>query len=174
VSKRRRRSGRRGRAGRSIGVEPPFWHDPSALDAEIVAFEDDPDAVRLTVNVSVVVRVTREKVLDRFAQDVFAARRDALAGADFAPLAYLAACDEGLDDVHGGPAGQLRFLIDPDAIIAGIPGVGVEGARMVIEKTPAEVVRQLREGHAFFNETDDELPRASARAEPWDPQDPPF
>jgi hypothetical protein len=39
-----------------------------------------PGAVRLTVSVSVVVRVTREKVLDRFAHELFVARRDALAG----------------------------------------------------------------------------------------------
>jgi alkanesulfonate monooxygenase SsuD/methylene tetrahydromethanopterin reductase-like flavin-dependent oxidoreductase (luciferase family) len=136
--------------------------------------EDDPDAVRLTVNVSVVVRVTREKVLDRFAQDVFAARRDALAASDFAPLAYQAACDEGLDDVNGGPAGQLGFLIDPGAIIEGIPGVGVEDARMVIEKTPAEVVRQLREDHGFLEEPDDERQQAPVGGEPTDPQDLPF
>jgi hypothetical protein len=136
--------------------------------------EDDPDAVRLTVNVSVVVRVTREKVLDRFAQEVFAARRDALAPSDFAPLAYQAACDEGLDDVNGGPATQLGFLIDPGVIVEGIPGVGVEDARMVIEKTSAEVVRQLREGHGFVEEPDDEPPRAPAGGEPPDPKDLPF
>ena len=136
--------------------------------------EDDPDAVRLTVNVSVVVRVTREKVLDRFAQDVFAARRDALVASDFAPLAYQAACDEGLDDVNGGPAGQLRFLIDPGAIVAGIPGVGVEDVRMVIEMTPAEVVRQLHESYGFLEEPDDEPPQALTGGEPSDPQDLPF
>jgi alkanesulfonate monooxygenase SsuD/methylene tetrahydromethanopterin reductase-like flavin-dependent oxidoreductase (luciferase family) len=136
--------------------------------------EDDPDAVRLTVNVSVVVRVTREKVLDRFAQDVFAAGVDALVASDFAPLAYQAACDEGLDDVNGGPAGQLGFLIDPGAIIAGIPGVGVEDARMAIEKTPAEVVRQLREDHGFLEEPDDEPQQAPVGGEPTDPQDLPF
>jgi hypothetical protein len=118
--------------------------------------------------------VTREKVLDRFAQDVFAARRDALMLSDFAPLAYQAACDEGLDDVNGGSAGQLGFLIDPGAIVAGIPGVGVEDARMVIEMTPAEVVRQLREDHGFLEEPDDEPPQAPPGAEPSDPQDLPF
>jgi alkanesulfonate monooxygenase SsuD/methylene tetrahydromethanopterin reductase-like flavin-dependent oxidoreductase (luciferase family) len=130
------------------------------LDAEIVMLEDDPDAVRLTVNVSVVVRVTREKALDRFARDVFAARRDALVASDFAPLAYQSACEEGLGDVHGGPVGQLRFLIDPGAIVGGIPGVGVEDACMVIEETSAEVVRQVREDHGFGEEPDDEPPRA--------------
>jgi hypothetical protein len=45
---------------------------------------------------------------------------------------------------------------------------------MVIEKTPAGVVRQLREDHGFLDEPDDEPPPASAGAEPWDPQDPPF
>jgi hypothetical protein len=85
---------------------PPGWRDPSALDAEIVALEDDPQALRLTVTGSVVVGVTREKVLGRFAQETFAARRDALAPSDFAPLAYQAACDEGLEDVTGGPADQ--------------------------------------------------------------------
>lgn len=160
--------------GRSAGVEPPFWRDDSALDAEIVALEDAPDAVRLTVNLSVVVRVTREKALSRFAQEVLAARQDALVPSDFAPLAYQAACDEGLDDVNGDPAGQLGFLIDPGVIVAGIPGVGVEDARMVIEKTPAEVVRQLREDHGFLDEPDDEPPQAPASAESSDPQDLPF
>jgi hypothetical protein len=172
--RRRRRSSGRGRAGRSVGAAPPFWRDHSGLDAQIVALEDAPDAVWLTVNVSVVVRVTREKVLDRFAQEVFAARRDALVPSDFAPLAYQAACDEGLDDVNGGPAGQLRFLIDPGVIVAGIPGVGVEGARMVIETTPVQVVRQLREDHGFGEEPDDEPPQAPTDGEPSDPQDLPF
>jgi hypothetical protein len=128
------------------------------VDAEIVALEDDPDALRLTVTVQVVVRVTREKVLDRFAREVFAARQDALVPEDFAPLAYQAACDEGLDHVTGGPAGQLGFLIDPGAIVAGIPGVGVEDARMMIERTPPDVVRQLRADHGFLEEFDDAEP----------------
>jgi hypothetical protein len=174
VSGRRRRPGKRGRAGRSADDAPPFWRGESALDAEIVALEDDPDAMRLTVSVSVVVRVTREKVLDRFAREVFAARRDALVPEDFAPLAYQAVCDEGLDDVAGGPTGQLRFLIDPGAIVAGIPGVGVEDTRIEIEKTPAEVVRQLREDHGFLEEPDDEPPRRPASPEPPDLQDLPF
>lgn len=136
--------------------------------------EDDPDALRLTVNVSVVIRVTREKVLDRFARETFAAQREALAFSDFAPLAYQAACDEGLDDVTGGPAGQLEFLIDPGAIVADIPGVGVEDARMMIEKTPAKVVRQLREDHGFLDEPDDEPPPVRTGDEPLNLQDPPF
>jgi alkanesulfonate monooxygenase SsuD/methylene tetrahydromethanopterin reductase-like flavin-dependent oxidoreductase (luciferase family) len=92
-----------------------LWRDESALDAEIVALEDDPEAIRVTVSVSVVVRVTREKVLDRFAREVFDARRAALSADDFTPLAYEAVWDEGLDDVTGGPTGQLRFLVDPAA-----------------------------------------------------------
>lgn len=120
------------------------------------------------------VRVTREKVLDRFAREVFAARRDALSPDDFAPLAYLAACEVGLDDITGGPAGQLRFLIDPAAVVAGIPGVGVENARIVIEETPAEVVRQLREDHGFLEQPDDEPPWGPAGAEPADAEDLPF
>jgi alkanesulfonate monooxygenase SsuD/methylene tetrahydromethanopterin reductase-like flavin-dependent oxidoreductase (luciferase family) len=174
VSRRRRRRGKRGRAGGSAGGAPAFWCEESALDAEIVALEDDPDAMRVTVSVSVVVRVTREKVLDRFAREVFAARRDALSPDDFAPLAYQAACEEGLDDVIGGPAGQLRFLMDPGAIVAGIPGVGVEDTRIVIEKTPAEVVRQLREDHGFCEDPDDEPPWHPAGAEPQDLQDLPL
>ena len=174
VSGRRRRPGKRSRAGRSAGGAPAFWHDESALDAEIVALEDDPDALRLTVSVSVVVRVTREKVLDRFVREVLAARRDALSSDDFAPLAYLAACDEGLDDVTGGPAGQLQFLINPGAIVAGIPGVGVEDTRIAIEKTPTEVVRQLRQDHGFFDEPDDEPRWEPAGAESPDSQDLPF
>lgn len=130
--------------------------------------------MRLTVSVSVVVRVTREKVLDRFAREVSAARRDALSPDDFAPLAYLAVCDEGLDDVTGGPTGQLRFLIDAGAIVAGIPGVGVEDARIEIEKTPPEVVRRLREDHGFLEEPEDEPSRKPASAEPPDLQDLPF
>jgi hypothetical protein len=137
--------------------------------------EDDPDAMRLTVSVSVVVRVTREKVLDRFARDVFAARRDALSPDCFAPLAYQGVCDEGLDDVTGGPTGQLRFLIDPGAIVVGIPGVGVEDASFEIERTPAEVVRQLREDHGFLESADDDEPlRKPASAEPPDLPDLPF
>jgi hypothetical protein len=109
--------------------------------------------------------------LDRLAREVLAARRDALSADDFAPLAYQAACDEGLDDGTGGSAGQLRFLIDPCAIVAGIPGVGVEDVRIVIEKTPAEVVRRLREEHAFLEEPDDEPPWEPAGAELPDRQD---
>lgn len=171
MSGRRRRSGRRGRAGRSADTAPLFWRDESALDAEIVALEDDQDALRLTVSVSVVVRVTRAEVLDRFAREVLVARRDALSPDDFAPLAYQAVCDEGSDDVTGGPAGQLRFLIDPGAIVAGIPGVGVEDARIVIEKTPTEVVRRLREQHGFLEEPDDEPPWEPAGVELPDGQD---
>lgn len=152
------------------------------MDAEIVALEDDPDAMRVTVNVSVVVRVTRARVLDRFAREVFAARGDALLPDDFAPLAYRAACEDGLDDATGGPAGQLRFLIDPGAIVAGIPGVGVEDAHIVIEATPTEVVRRLREEHGFLEEWDeepddepgDESPWEPSGAEPLDRPDPPF
>ena len=170
MSGRRRRPGKRSRAGRSAGGAPPPWYDESALDAEIAVLEDDPAAMRVTVTVSVVVRVTREKVLDRFAREVFAARRDALSPDDFAPLAYQAACQDGLDDVSGGPAGQLRFLIDPGAVIAGIPGVGVEDCSIVIEKTPTEVVRRLREEHGFLEEPD-ESPREPAGAEPSDRPD---
>ena len=68
-------------------MPPRPWHDWGESDAEIAAFEDDPDALRLTITVSLVVRVTREKVLDRFAREVFAARREVLDAADFAPLA---------------------------------------------------------------------------------------
>ena len=173
VSGCRRRPGKRRRAGRAAGGAPPFWYDESALDAEIAALEDDPDAMRVTVNVSVVVRVTRAKVLERFAEDVFAARGEALSSDDFAPLAYQAVCEEGLDDVTGGPAGQLRFLIDPGAIVAGIPGVAVEDARIVIERTPVEVVHRLRKEHGFLEEHD-ESPREPAGAEPPDRPDPPF
>jgi hypothetical protein len=155
-------------------VAPASCHDESALDAEIVAREDDPDALRLTVSVSVVVRVTREKVLDRFAREVFAARRDALSPDDFAPLAYLAACEDGLDDVTSDPAAQLRFLLDPGGIVAGIRGVGVEDTRIAIEKTPTEIFRQLRQDHRFLEEADDEPPWRPAGAEPPDPQDLPF
>jgi hypothetical protein len=172
--RRRRRSGQRGNAGRAAGGAPSFLSYPSAVDAEIVSLEDDSDAARLTVTVSAVVRVTREQVLDRFAREVFAARRDALSPEDFAPLAYQAACDAGLEDITGGPAGQLRFLIDPGAIVAGIPGVGVEDTRMMIEKTLAEVVRRLREDHGFLEEPDGEPPRQPAGAEPTDPPDLPF
>jgi hypothetical protein len=101
VSGRRRGPGRRRRAGRSTGA-PPFGYDESALDAEIAALEDDPDAMRVTVNVSVVVRATRERVLDRFAREVWAARRESLSPDDFAPLAYQAACEDGFDDITGG------------------------------------------------------------------------
>jgi hypothetical protein len=174
VSGRRRGQGKRRRAGRSTGGPPPFWYDESALDAETAALEDDPDAMRVTVTMSVVVRVTREKVLDRFAREVWAARREALSPEDFAPLAYQAACEDGLDDITDGPAGQLRFLIDPGAIVAGIPGVGVEDARIVIEKTPTEVVRRLREEHGFLDEPDDESPWEPASTESSDGADPPF
>jgi hypothetical protein len=78
------------------------------------------------------------------------------------------------EDVTGGPTGQLRFLIDSAAIVAGIPGVGVEDARIVIEKTPAEVVRQLREERGFLEEPNDEPPCKPASAEPPDPADLPF
>jgi len=128
----------------------------------------------VTLNVSVAVRVTREKVLDRFAREAFAARREALSPSDFAPLAYQAACEEGLDDVNRGPAGQLEFLIDPGAIVAGIPGVGVEGARMVIERTPAEVVRRLRVDHRLLEEPGGEPPQEPAGAESSDRRDLPF
>jgi hypothetical protein len=56
------------RAANSRGLTPvpaaaPSCHGPS--DDEIAAFEDDPDGLRLTVTVGLVVRVTRAKVLDR-------------------------------------------------------------------------------------------------------------
>ena len=64
--------------------------------------------------------------------------------------------------------------MDPGAIVAGIPGVGVEDTRIVIEKTPAEVVRKLREDHGLLEDRDDEPPWKPAGAEPPDLQDLPF
>jgi hypothetical protein len=71
------------------------------------------------------------------------------------PLAVQAAWGEKLDDATGGPAGQLGFLIDLGAIVAGFPGVGVEDVCVVIERTPAQVVRQLCADHGFLEEADD-------------------
>lgn len=148
-------------------MPPRPWHDWGESDAEIAAFEDDPDALRLTITVSLVVRVTREKVLDRFAREVFAARREVLDAADFAPLAYQAACQEGWDDAAGGPEGQISYLVDPEAVVSHIPGVAVEDASMVIERTPLEVVRRLRENHGFLEQPGDGMVDEATGEEPF-------
>jgi hypothetical protein len=50
----------------------------------------------------------------------------------------------------------------------------VEAGRIVIEKTPTEVVRRLREDHGFLDELDDESTWEPASTEPPDRPDPPF
>jgi hypothetical protein len=168
MARRRRRSGRRAtERGSQPWVPPRPWHDWGESDAEIAAFEDDPDALRLTITVSLVVRVTREKVLDRFAREVFAAHREVLDAADFAPLAYQAACQEGWDDVAGGPEGRISYLVDPEAVVSDIPGIAVEDASMVIERTPLEVVRRLRENHGFLEQPGDGMMDEATGDEPF-------
>ena len=113
-------------------------------DDEFAGFEDDPDATRLTIAVELVVRVTRPKVLKRFAAETQAAMAQAIGPEGFGPLAYMAACHEGLDEIADGPAGQLRWLVTPGGVISGIPGVAVEAEAMTIVATPADVVAALR------------------------------
>jgi len=117
--------------------------------------DDDPEALRLTVTVRLVVRVTRATVLDRYAAEVLRARAESLDPEGFAPLAYAAACTEGRDESTDGPAGQVGCLADPGAVVAGIPGLAVEDAAMAIERTPAEVVRRLRADRGFLEHPED-------------------
>ena len=141
---------RRGRAKRhrdsQFGPPPPPWYERGPVDDdEIAGFEDDPDATRLTIAVELVVRVTRPKVLERFAAETQAAMAQAIGPEGFGPLAYIAACHEGLDEIADGPAGQLRWLATPGGVISGIPGVAVDAEAMTIAATPPDVVATLRE-----------------------------
>ncbi len=140
---------RRGRARRHRHVEfgPALpWHERGpADDDEIAAFDDDRDAIRLTIAVELVVRVTRPQVLQRFAAETQAATAQSIGPDGFGPLAYLAVCQEGLDEIADGPAGQLRYLASPGCVISGIPGVAAEAATMTITATPPEVTAALRE-----------------------------
>jgi len=105
--------------------------------------------------VRLVVRVTRARVLDRYAAEVLRARADSLDPEGFAPLAYAAACTGGPDEATDSPAGQVGYLADPGAVVAGIPGIAVEDAAMAIERTPAEVVRRLRAARGFLERAED-------------------
>jgi hypothetical protein len=67
----------------------------------------------------------------------------------------------------------LAFLVDPGAIVAGIPGVAVEDARMMIEPTPCEVVRRLRADHGFLARPDNAPMRSGPDDEPSDLDDEP-
>jgi hypothetical protein len=140
---------RRGRAERHRHVEfgpaLPWYERGPADDDEIATFEDDPDAIRLTIAVELVVQVTRPQVLKRFAAETQAATAQSIGPDGFGPLAYLAVCQEGLDEIAGGPAGQLRYLASPGGVISGIPGVAVEAEAMTITATPPEVTAALRE-----------------------------
>jgi hypothetical protein len=89
--------------------------------------------------------VTRPQVLERFADEAQAATAQSIGPDGFGPLAYLAVCQEGLDEIAAGPAGQLRYLASPGGVISGIPGVAVEAGTMTIAATPPEVVAALRE-----------------------------
>jgi hypothetical protein len=91
------------------------WCERGPCDAEIAAFDDDPDALRLTATVSLVVRATRPKALDRFAGG-FRAGGDGPTRRASRHWPTRRACQEGLDEIESGPAGQLGYL-------AGIPGV---------------------------------------------------
>jgi hypothetical protein len=158
VSTKRSRSKKRGnKRQQDPWPQARPWHERGPSDDEIAAFDDDPDGLRLTVTMSLVVRVTRPKVLDRFTREVLRARAEALDPADFAPLAYLAACQEGQDEVGSGPAGQVGYLADPAAVVAGIPGLAVEDAAMSIEPTPAEAVLRIRADLGFLEQPDDDM-----------------
>lgn len=110
---------------------------------------DDPEGLRLTVNVSLVVRVTRAKVLQRYASEKFHMWHAAIGPEGFTPGAHEAPHPEGLDTITAGPSGQLRYLSDPGAVVAGIPGVAVENSAMTVEVTPEWVVQRLREVRGF-------------------------
>src|ERR1019366_6527997 len=65
-----------------------------------------------------------------FAAETQAATAQSIGPDGFGPLAYLAVCQEGLDEIADGPAGQLRYLASPGCVISGIPGVAAEAATM--------------------------------------------
>jgi len=90
--------------------------------------------------------VTRPPVLQRFAAEAQAATAQAIGLDGLGPLVCLAVCQEGLDEIAGGPAGQLRYLVSPGGVISGIPGVAVEAETMTIAATPPEVTAALRAG----------------------------
>jgi hypothetical protein len=147
---------RRGRARQQyhavLGPALPLYERGPADDDEIATSGDDPDALRLTIAVELVVRVTRPQALGRFAAETQAATAQSIGPDGFGPLAYHAVCQEGLDAIAGGPAGQLRYLASPGGVISGIPGVAVEAETMTITGTPPEVVAALREdrfGHVL-------------------------
>jgi len=144
VSRKRRGRARRHRHA-EFGPALPWYERGPAGDDEIAAFDDDRDAVRLTIAVELVVRVTRPQVLQRFAAEARAATAQAIGPDGFGPLACRAVCQEGLDEIAGGPAGQLRYLASPGGVISGIPGVAVEAEAMTIAATPPEVVAAVRE-----------------------------
>ena len=102
------------------------------------------------------VRVTRDKVLDRFAREAFAARRDALVPSDFAPLAYQAACDEGLDDVTGGPAGQFGVPGRPECDRSGYPGYPGYPFNRARATKPDRALRSRLGGRARRDQGDDD------------------
>lgn len=135
-----------------LGPALPLHERGPADDDEIATSGDDPDALRLTIAVELVVRVTRPRALGRFAAGTQAATAQSTGPDGFGPLAYHAVRQEGLDEIAGGPAGQLRYLASPGGVISGIPGVAVEAETMTITSTPPEVIAALREdrfGHVL-------------------------
>lgn len=155
---------RRGRARRQRPVEfgpAPPWYERGPVDEdEIATFDDDPDAIRLTIAVELVVRVTRPQVLRSFAAEAQAVTAQSIGPDGFSPLAYYAVCQEGLDEIAGGPAGQLRYLASPGGVVSGVPGVAVEAETMTITRTPPEVIGALREDRSGH------VPEASGEPDP--------
>jgi hypothetical protein len=147
----------------------PAWYERGPADDEIATFEDDPDGVRLTIELELVVRVTRPKVLRRFAAETQAAMAGAIDPEGFGHLAYLAVTQEGLDEIAEGPAGQLRYLVRAGDVLSGIPGVAIEAESMSIAATRPEVIEALREelfGDALegFDEGDSDTEQDEAAA----------
>jgi hypothetical protein len=51
---------------------------------------------------------------------------------------------EGLDEITGGPAGQLRFLLNASDMSGGIRGIAIEESDLSVEVTPRETVELIR------------------------------
>ena len=130
----RGRGQRRGGSDRARGPLASPYGSPETNEL-IACFEDDPDGARLTVTVRLVVRVTRPKILGEYAARVQRAMAEAHSPDDFGEFAYLAVRSEGLDEIAAGPAGQLRFLLNPRDVLGAIAGIAIQESEMSIEVT---------------------------------------
>lgn len=136
MSRKRGRGRGQSRARRDRALSPlasPYgWPE---TDEFIAYLEDDPDDARLTVTARLVIRVTRPKILGEYATCMQRAMAEAHSPDDFGEFAYLAVRSEGMDEIAEGPAGQLRFLLDPRDVLGTIPGIAIQESEISIEVT---------------------------------------